>query len=173
MECSFCGKTDGAVKLIIRGPAACICNECVKICKEIVEHENKKEQTASMENQNPIDIRKEYTTRDGGNVRILCDDGPGDTPVVAIVGYGPTISSVVMYTRGGRAVHPDSRILDLIEVRKKFRREVWVNVYPEGMHNGDILAYGSKYVADRMSSVNERRIACIPVIIEGEEGQGL
>lgn len=37
--CSFCGKTSSEVKKIIVGPNVYICNECVEMCKEIMDEE--------------------------------------------------------------------------------------------------------------------------------------
>lgn len=37
--CSFCGKTQDQVKKIIAGPDVYICNECVDLCKEIIDEE--------------------------------------------------------------------------------------------------------------------------------------
>ncbi len=34
--CSFCGKGKNQVELMIEGPKAHICNECVTLCKEII-----------------------------------------------------------------------------------------------------------------------------------------
>src|SRR5699024_3251413 len=39
ISCSFCGKTQDQVKKIIAGPGVYICNECVDLCKEIIEEE--------------------------------------------------------------------------------------------------------------------------------------
>ena len=38
--CSFCGKTEHEVKLLITGPKVAICNECVLLCHEIVLEKN-------------------------------------------------------------------------------------------------------------------------------------
>lgn len=35
-RCSFCGKKMDNVELLIAGPGACICNECVDLCVEIL-----------------------------------------------------------------------------------------------------------------------------------------
>ncbi|EDH3766043.1 hypothetical protein GDA03_21870 [Salmonella enterica subsp. enterica] len=35
-KCSFCGKTNNDVSLIIAGDGVCICDECVFICVEII-----------------------------------------------------------------------------------------------------------------------------------------
>jgi ATP-dependent Clp protease ATP-binding subunit ClpX len=42
MRCSFCWKTDEQVKKMIAGPAPdiLICNECIDLCKEILEEED-------------------------------------------------------------------------------------------------------------------------------------
>jgi ATP-dependent Clp protease ATP-binding subunit ClpX len=38
--CSFCGKTQSEVKKLIAGPTAYICDECIELCRCIVEEEN-------------------------------------------------------------------------------------------------------------------------------------
>ena len=37
VRCSFCGKSQEQVKKIIAGPDVFICNECVDLCKEIID----------------------------------------------------------------------------------------------------------------------------------------
>ena len=37
VHCSFCGKSQGEVERLIAGPFAYICNECVGVCKDILE----------------------------------------------------------------------------------------------------------------------------------------
>ena len=37
VRCSFCGKTQEETKKIIAGPSAYICDECVKLCVDIIE----------------------------------------------------------------------------------------------------------------------------------------
>ncbi|QBP17933.1 ATP-dependent Clp protease ATP-binding subunit ClpX [Acetilactobacillus jinshanensis] len=39
ITCSFCGKTEDQVKKIIAGPGVYICNECVDLCKHILDEE--------------------------------------------------------------------------------------------------------------------------------------
>lgn len=43
--CSFCGKNQKEVKKLIAGPSVYICNECIKLCSEIVEDEEKEKKT--------------------------------------------------------------------------------------------------------------------------------
>jgi hypothetical protein len=125
-------------------------------------------------NMSQIEMSKEYKTRDGRSVRLLCTDGPFGFPVVGIIynldGSPWTAASWTLNGRIEGAIA--SSHLNLIEVRKKFRREVWVNVYPEDKLGGNVSAFNSKETADSMADGNPR-IACIKVIIEGEEGEGL
>lgn len=39
LECSFCGKTQDQVRRLIAGPDVFICDECIKLCSEIIEEE--------------------------------------------------------------------------------------------------------------------------------------
>src|SRR5699024_7822739 len=39
ISCSFCGKTQDQVKKIIAGPGVYICNECIDLCKDILDEE--------------------------------------------------------------------------------------------------------------------------------------
>lgn len=43
--CSFCGKNQKEVKKLIAGPSVYICNECIKLCGEIIEDEEKDKQS--------------------------------------------------------------------------------------------------------------------------------
>ena len=39
LRCSFCDKTQDQVTKLIAGPAVCICNECVDLCREILDED--------------------------------------------------------------------------------------------------------------------------------------
>lgn len=39
IKCSFCGKSQDSVEKIIAGPGVYICNECIKVCSNIIEDE--------------------------------------------------------------------------------------------------------------------------------------
>ena len=41
LYCSFCGKSQHEVRKLIAGPTVFICNECVALCKDIINEENK------------------------------------------------------------------------------------------------------------------------------------
>ena len=37
--CSFCGKTHGEVRKLIAGPGGYICDNCINVCKSILDKE--------------------------------------------------------------------------------------------------------------------------------------
>ena len=41
--CSFCGKNQDEIKKLIAGPSVYICDECIKLCNEIMSEENERE----------------------------------------------------------------------------------------------------------------------------------
>ncbi len=112
-----------------------------------------------------IELGKQYKTRDGREVRIYAVDGSGSLPVHGAIkntyGWEP-----YQWIKDGRSYLKDGPE-DLIEVKPRIQREVWVNVYPWGVSH----AYESKDVADEGKGGD--RIACVKVVIDCEEGEGL
>ena len=47
VNCSFCAKPSSAVAKMIAGPGVFICNECVKLCNDILEEEEEQQQASS------------------------------------------------------------------------------------------------------------------------------
>jgi ATP-dependent protease Clp ATPase subunit len=39
LKCSFCGKKEDDIDMLIAGPSVYICNECIDICNNIITHE--------------------------------------------------------------------------------------------------------------------------------------
>ena len=117
---------------------------------------------------------KTYRTRDGREVRIYATDGhPGEPVHGAFQDYSCAWNSA-MWRHDGSNVHGITAA-DLIEVKPRIKRTFWMNVYPEN----DIRPYEDKYVADACESLRSvmgnvsRRIACVKVEIDCEEGEGL
>ena len=80
-----------------------------------------------------IDINKKYRTRDGREVRIYATDGYGSYSVHGAVlteeGWFPrcwTEQGELSHARLAHSAH------DLIEVRPRHKRTVWLAVYPNG-----------------------------------------
>ena len=115
-----------------------------------------------------IDPKKQYRTRDGREVRIYAVDG-GDEFCV----HGAILIDGIWCQRSW----PISGIIgskcksdvDLIEVKPRIQREVWANVY-KNPNIGDIL-FLSKEEADNCKLYD--RIACVKLVIDCEEGEGL
>ena len=113
-----------------------------------------------------IDPKKTYRTRDGREVRIYAVDGGGEYPVHGATKINGEWLANGWTACGGHDVEVDESDFDLIEVRPRIQREVWLNVYRDptgGYHE-------SKYEADRYGG---NRIACVKLVIDCEEGHGL
>ena len=58
IKCSFCGRGQDEVTKLVSGPSVYICNECIKLCNDILEEEMGREGTAaSVDLPKPVDIK--------------------------------------------------------------------------------------------------------------------
>jgi hypothetical protein len=136
-----------------------------------------------------IELGKQYRTRDGREVRIYAVDGGGRFPVHGAVklndgtwrqeewtltgsyngesSHGHTIAHHLAYNGESSHGHTIAHRLDLIEVKPRIQREVWVNVYP----NGTSRSFEEKRFADEYAM--DHRIACVKLVIDCEGGEGL
>lgn len=114
-----------------------------------------------------IELGKKYQTRDGHEVRIYALDGDEEMPVhgAVLTKHGWKVNS---WARDGRWCPNMTDGVDLIEVKPRIQREVWVNVYPDV---AECLYYTTKQRADEGAVPN--RIACVKLVIDVEEGEGL
>ncbi len=48
LKCSFCGKAQEQVRRLVAGPGVYICNECIELCKEIIEEDYQESATFEM-----------------------------------------------------------------------------------------------------------------------------
>jgi hypothetical protein len=113
-----------------------------------------------------IDINKKYRTRDGREVRIYATDGGRANcmthgAVKNGIGFWEIAS---WYTAHGKNYDTETdHPYDLIEVRPRHKRTVWLHVFK----NGSVCATEESYY------VLAGRIACIKVELDFEEGEGL
>ena len=119
-----------------------------------------------------IDINKQYRTRGGREVRIYATDGGDlfeDRTIHGAVKNRDRWVFAVWNAKTGRCFSSvkEETSMDLIEVRPRHKRTVWVNVY---VRPDDVTAYNDKWKADQSVSP---RIACIKVELDFEEGEGL
>ncbi|MCI8654851.1 MAG: ATP-dependent Clp protease ATP-binding subunit ClpX, partial [Clostridia bacterium] len=59
VKCSFCGKTQEAVKRIVVGPGVYICDECIELCNNIIETDGYEEENYTIEEMHQIPSPKE------------------------------------------------------------------------------------------------------------------
>ena len=57
LRCSFCGKPQGQVKRLISANGVYICDECVKLCQEILDRESRQRRTGVVEGE-PVKLPK-------------------------------------------------------------------------------------------------------------------
>ena len=107
-----------------------------------------------------IDINKTYRTRDGREVRIYATDGWDMLPIHGAIKIEGDWRLSCWSTSG---IHHQDRAYDLIEVRPRHTRTVWLHVW----NNGTVCATEESYY------VPAGRIACIKVELDFEEGEGL
>lgn len=125
-----------------------------------------------MGNKAMIDPKKLYRTRDGREVRIYAVDGGEAFPVHGAVDVGDGEWTQENWTQNGFWCGGEMKNhhLDLIEVKPRIQREVWVNVYPDCVG----MVCESKEEADNATGAKSgRRIACVRLTIDCEEGHGL
>ncbi len=64
VRCSFCGKSQDEVKKLVAGPGVYICNECIDLCKEIIDEEIQDEMASDLisvlKPQEILEILNEY-----------------------------------------------------------------------------------------------------------------
>jgi len=58
LRCSFCGKTQDEVKKLIAGPGVYICDECIRLCDEIIAEDDRENAGTLEEAPKPAEIKK-------------------------------------------------------------------------------------------------------------------
>jgi hypothetical protein len=106
---------------------------------------------------------KTYRTRDGREVRIYATDGFGDAPIHGAVKRQDDWDCIC-WTKDGACIFNPS--WNLIEVKPRIKRTVWLNVYEDDVHR-----FHTKQEAEDGSY--KCRLACVTVEIDCEEGEGL
>jgi len=116
-----------------------------------------------------IDKNKQYRTRDGREVRIYATDGGGKDHIHGAVKNECGSWVAEQWFSGGKYAFSGVHMKDLIEVRPRIKREVWVNVYPAFLDSD--MVHSTKRMADQEAASD--RIACVKLTIDCEEGEGL
>jgi hypothetical protein len=118
-----------------------------------------------------ISMDKKYRTRNGREVRIYALDGGGMHTVQGACKHVETgVWVLSRWNEQGRISSFDFPG-DLIEVKPRIKREVWQNIIKDTYGDLVFSTYQTKAEADRHHY--DRRIACVKVEIDCEEGEGL
>lgn len=113
-----------------------------------------------------IDKSKQYRTRDGREVRIYATDGGAGAAIHGAFKDANNIWRPHCWREDGGDYY--SRSHDLIEVRPRIQRTVWLNVYED---ERDMLGHRNRERANDYAQSG--RLACVKVEIDVEEGEGL
>lgn len=117
-----------------------------------------------------ITMDKQYTTRDGREVRIYAVDHYGDHPISGAILHETIGWAGATWTESGQCAAVGQSSFDLIEKPKTVKVSFWVNVWPDMIGN---LVHPTKYAADSHAGRTQLRIACIHIEREVTEGEGL
>lgn len=116
-----------------------------------------------------IDKDKQYRTTDGCDARIYATDGSLPKPIHgAVYRAGDWVS--VNWFGNGREFVEDVSPNDLVEIKPRIKRTYWINLYSDDVRS---VTHDSKEDADRFVYRVADRIACVKIVIDCEEGEGL
>jgi len=115
-----------------------------------------------------IDITKQYRTREEGYPALVYNtNGGGNYPVHGAV-FKDGKWEIQQWTKSGKYLaFEDQSPLDLVEVKPRIKRTLWVNVYPD-----NVVEHETKEKADKIARKYDR-LACVKIEIDCEEGEGL
>lgn len=105
-------------------------------------------------------------TRDGREYEILRADLKSSDPIVAIISCPDGREMASTFGADGKLYGHKNSEIDLMLTKRKFHYERWANV-----HKDDAYVFFNRATADFHAGPD--RIACVPITIEGEEGDGL
>ena len=105
-----------------------------------------------------ISMDKQYTTRDGRPVRVLCVDAGDEYPVVLLT----ESDALRRYRPDGRWFESgDDNQKDLIEVKPKRTVEVWINHYEDGSPVAHLIEPKPEHKNDRCIATTHHTITSV------------
>jgi hypothetical protein len=118
-----------------------------------------------------FDVSKPVQTRSGKPARIVATDykvGNGYT-ILAIVEEGDREYAFSYLPDGRFSSAGREEDLDLVNVPQRIKKSMWLNIYRRNQISAG--AHDSREQANRDAAFD--RVACVEVLIDCEEGQGL
>ena len=117
-----------------------------------------------------ICINKKYKTRDGDEVIIYRTTADGSYPVHGSVIYSDGSESLESWNAKGYYYDLHDRDgQDLIEVVPRMNFRIWLNVYGDNV----VMPFATLEAADMAASQVFGRMACIPVTVDCDVGEGI
>jgi len=118
-----------------------------------------------------ISMEHEYETTDGRRVRLLCTDGPGDYPVIGLVGEYSRCVGPYTWAPASlqyRASHPSGLDLVRIDAPPRIQTTVYINLHRRRMGGIEGYAYDTPDRAAVLRSVG--CIGCVAAPLHFCEG---
>ena len=115
LTCSFCGKPQSQVKRLIAGPDVYICDECIRLCDEIIEEEFQTlSQTAALDYSGELPKPKDITnTLDD---YVIDQDRAKKVLAVAVYNHYKRINSLTK--KGKKVKAEDGKSAEDVEIQK-------------------------------------------------------
>ena len=117
-----------------------------------------------------INITKQYRTRNGREVRIYATDGKYPFVVQGAVKTEHGEWEQVSWTNTGNFMLVNGCHKDLVEVPKRIKQTVYLNIYDDSYNNYVSVRYSKENALDK---AEDGLFACVKVDIDVEEGHGL
>ncbi|MGY3779604.1 ATP-dependent Clp protease ATP-binding subunit ClpX [Isobaculum melis] len=96
VKCSFCGKSQEQVKKIVAGPGVYICDECIELCKEIIDEEFNELSTGEF-----LEVPKPHEIRQILNEYVIGQDQAKKALAVAVYNHYKRVNNLEVKTEDG------------------------------------------------------------------------
>lgn len=93
IRCSFCGKTQEEVERIIAGPGVYICDECIKVCTNIIDNDLYEDSEITYEKESSTDLPKPEEIKDILDEYVIGQDAAKKTLSVAVYNHYKRINN--------------------------------------------------------------------------------
>lgn len=93
VKCSFCGKSQNSVKKIVAGPGVYICDECISLCKSIVEEEYSEDEEIGYTVEETNDLPKPEEIKNTLDQYVIGQEEAKKTLAVAVYNHYKRINS--------------------------------------------------------------------------------
>lgn len=93
VKCSFCGKSQNSVKKIVAGPGVYICDECIALCKSIVEEEYMEDEDIGYTVEETNDLPKPEEIKNTLDQYVIGQEEAKKTLAVAVYNHYKRINS--------------------------------------------------------------------------------